>query len=151
MSTSNDDDSGSPRVTGLWIQTTPAPPSLVHGINILSRVPIFLDLDEANYTAWARAFSVVFGQYGLDDHVDGSPAQGDSDWVQNDCAIISWFYNRIAPELLSVVSSDDTIYSLWAAIRDLFRDNQDTRAVYLGAEFRSFFQGDCRSFNIAPA
>jgi hypothetical protein len=63
--------------------------------------------------------------------------------VQNDCAIVSWFYNRINPQLLSMVSEDtDTAYSIWRGVRNLFRDNKDTRAVYLGVEFRSFYQGD---------
>ena len=48
-----------------------------------------LDLNDENYTAWARALSAVVGQYGLGDHVDGSPAKGDSNRVQNDCAIVS--------------------------------------------------------------
>jgi len=144
-SSSSDSDSGgaSPVHNGLRYTTTPAAPSIVHGINIQSRVPIVLDLNEANYTAWARAFSDVFGQYGLADHVDGSTPQGDDDWVQNDCAIVSWFYNRIASDLLSVVSNDeDTAYSLLRGVRNLFRDNSSTRAVYFGAEFRSLVQGD---------
>ena len=78
-----------------------------------------LDLNEANYTAWVRAFAAVFGQYGLGDHIDGTaPPQGDSDWVQNDCAIVSWIYNRLAPDLLTAVSTDDdTAYSLWRGVR----------------------------------
>jgi hypothetical protein len=125
------------------VQTEPAAPSVVHGINILNRVPIVLDFNESNYVAWARSFSAIFGQYGLRDHVDGSPAKGDNDWVQNDCAIVSWFYNRISPELLSMVSEDnDTAYSIWRAVRNLVRDNKDMRAVYLSAEFRNFYQGD---------
>jgi hypothetical protein len=42
-----------------------------------------------------------------------------------------------------MVSKDtDTVYSLWRAVRNLFRDNKDTGAVYLGAEFHNFYQGD---------
>jgi len=127
----------------LRVQTEPAAPSVVHGINILNRVPIILDFNDANYVAWARSFSAIFGQYGLRDHVDGSTAKGDNDWVQNDCAIVSWFYNRISTELLSMVSEDtDTAYSIWRGVRNLFRDNKDTRAIYLDAEFRNFYQGD---------
>ncbi|XP_062205209.1 uncharacterized protein LOC133907212 [Phragmites australis] len=125
------------------LHSDPAPPTVVQSINIQSRVPIVLDLNDDNYTVWARAFSAVFGQYGLGDHVNGSPPKGDSDWVQNDCAIVTWLYNRVAPDLLSVVSDDeDYAFSLWRGIRNLFRDNRSTRAVYLNAEFRRFFQGD---------
>jgi hypothetical protein len=75
-------------------------------------VPIILDFNDTNYVTWARSFSAIFGQYGLHDHVN-TAAKGDNDWVQNDCAIVSWFYNRISPELLSMVSEDtDTAYSI---------------------------------------
>ncbi|XP_062192331.1 uncharacterized protein LOC133895828 [Phragmites australis] len=142
-STSDNSDAESVLPHLLQVQTEPAAPTVVHGINIQSRVPLVLDFNDANYVAWARSFSAVFGQYGLRDHVDGTPAKGGNDWVQNDCAIVSWFYNRISPELLSMVSGDaDTAYSLWRGVCNLFRDNKDTRAVYLGAEFRNFYQGD---------
>jgi hypothetical protein len=56
---------------------------------------------------------------------------------------VSWFYNRIASDVLSSISHDrDTMYSLWRAARDLFRDNRETRVVYLSAEFRTAMQGD---------
>jgi len=35
----------------LHVETEPAAPSVVHGINILNRVPIVLDFNKANYTA----------------------------------------------------------------------------------------------------
>jgi len=101
---SNNSDAESLLPYTLRVETKPAAPSVVHGINILNRVSIVLDFDEANYTAWALSFSAVFGQYGLRDHIDGSTAKGDNDWVQNDYAIVSWFYNRISPELLSTIS-----------------------------------------------
>ncbi|CAN6229284.1 unnamed protein product [Urochloa humidicola] len=143
-SSNSDSDNDIPIPNTLRVATVPASPSVVHGINIQSRVPIVLDLDEANYTAWARAFSAVFGQYGLGDHVDGTVApQGDSDWVQNDCAIVSWLYNRLATDILTAVSSnDDTAYSLWRGVRDIFHTNRSSRAVYVNSEFRSLIQGD---------
>ncbi|RLM64256.1 uncharacterized protein C2845_PM16G01880 [Panicum miliaceum] len=86
------------------------------------------------------ARSLFFGQYDLGDHIDGTaPPQGNSDWVQNDSAIVSWLYNRLAPNLLTAVSTnDDTAYSLWRGVREIFRDNRSARAVYLNAEFRTF-------------
>ncbi|XP_021320594.1 uncharacterized protein LOC110436996 [Sorghum bicolor] len=42
-----------------------------------------------------------------------------------------------------MVSKDtDTAYSIWRGIRNLFHDNKNTRVVYLGTEFRNFYQGD---------
>ena len=47
------------------------------------------------------------------------------------------------PDLLTAVSTDDdTAYSLWRGVREIFRDNRSARAVYLNAEFRTFLQGD---------
>jgi hypothetical protein len=97
---SDNSDAESALTRTLRVQTEAAAPSVVHGINILNRVPIILDFDDANYTSWARSFSAIFGQYGLHDHVDGSAAKSDSNWVQNDCAIVSWFYNRISPDTM---------------------------------------------------
>ena len=37
-----------------------AAPTVVHDIYIQLQVPIVLDLNEVNYTAWVRAFSAVF-------------------------------------------------------------------------------------------
>ncbi|CAN6164739.1 unnamed protein product [Urochloa humidicola] len=146
-SSASDSDVESPLPNTLCVTSVPAPPMVVHGINIQSRVPIVLDLDDANYTVWTRAFSAVFGQYGLGDHVDGSDPKGDSDWVQNDCAIVSWLYNRVTPDLLAAISTnDDTTSSLWCGIRALFLANKNTRAVYRNAEFRSFLQGDLPVF-----
>ena len=135
-STSDNSDVESVLPHLLQVQTEPTTLKVVHGINIQSRVPLVLDFNDANYVAWARSFSAVFGQYGLHDHVDGTPAKGDNDWVQNDCAIVSWFYSCISPKRLSTVSEDaDTAYSLWRGVRNLFHDNKDTCAVYLGVEF----------------
>ena len=112
-SASDNSDAGSGLPHTLRVQTEPATPAVVHGINILNRVSIVLDFNEANYVAWARSFSAIFSLYGLRDHVNGTAAKGDNDWVQNDCAIVSWFYNCISPELLSMVSEDtDTAYSI---------------------------------------
>ena len=71
-SSSDSDDAGSIVPNTLRVATAPAAPAVVHGINIQSRVPIVLDLNEANYIAWVRAFAAVFGQYGLGDHIDGT-------------------------------------------------------------------------------
>jgi hypothetical protein len=81
-SSDSDSDVSANLPNTLRINSTPASHAVVHGINIQSRVPIVLDLNDSNYTAWTRAFAAVFGQYGPGNHIDGSPPQGDSDWVQ---------------------------------------------------------------------
>lgn len=130
--------------TAAQVVTNPLPSSQIQLINIKTHVPIVLDLHESNYGQWSQFFHVVFGKFGLGDHIDSSSAvQGDSDWVQNDFSIVSWFYTTVSGEILQIVlSPDDTTYSLWRSIQSLFRDNKETRSVYIGAEFWSLYQGD---------
>jgi hypothetical protein len=89
-----------------------------------------LDLKDANCTVWTRAFSAIFSQYGLYNHIDGSTTPGDSDWVQNDCTIVSWLYNRIAPGSPCLrPTNEDSAYSLWQGGHEIFHVNKNSRAV----------------------
>ncbi|XP_039799023.1 uncharacterized protein LOC120695873 [Panicum virgatum] len=125
------------------VVTNPAPASQVQLINIKTHVPMVLDFDEANYGPWRLCFLAVFAKFGLLDHVNSSDAEGSSDWVQNDYSIVSWLYCTISNDILRTVqTSRDTAYSLWRAIRGLFRDNKATRSVYVGADFHNVYQGD---------
>lgn len=105
---------------GSMVQTTPASPKEINGIHIHAHVPITLDLAEA-------------------DHIDGTtPASGDSDWVQNAFAILLWFYNTVTKEIHRIVSNaNDTAYIFWRSVKDLFRDNKETRSVYIANDFHS--------------
>ncbi|XP_062185931.1 uncharacterized protein LOC133889417 [Phragmites australis] len=124
------------------VVTNPPPASQIQLINIKTHVPITLDLTEANYCQWSQFFIVIFGKSGLIDHIHGSiPAQGDSVyWVQNDFAIVSWFYAMISMEIPQIIQPrDDTSFSRWRSIRKLFRDNKATRDVYISNKFRRIY------------
>ena len=59
------------------------------------------------------------------DHIDGSPAQGMSDWVLNDFAIVSWYDATVTPSTLEIVETRHaTALSLWRSIHGVFRDNR---------------------------
>jgi hypothetical protein len=94
-------------------------------------VPIVLDLNDTNSPAWTRTFSAILDQYGLGDHIDDTNPPGNSNWVQNDCAIVLWRYNRISPDLLAT-------YSL---VRDLSWANKNTRAIYSTLNFGASSKG----------
>jgi hypothetical protein len=135
--------SSSPEPDIPQVVTNPPPASQIQLINIKTHVPIVLDFSESNYGPWRLCFLVVFAKFGLTDHIDGSTAQGNSDWIQNDFSIVSWRYCTISPHILiTVKTASDTAYSLWRGIRGLFRDNKATRSVYFGAEFHHVYQGN---------
>ena len=46
--------------------------TLVRDLNIHERVPVKLDHTTASYSAWKRYFSLVFREYLLHGHVDGT-------------------------------------------------------------------------------
>ncbi|CAO2142393.1 unnamed protein product [Urochloa humidicola] len=141
-SSSSSDDSAVDTIFAL-AATNPLPSSQIQLINISNHITVQLDLERSNYGDWSHAFQVVLAKFGLIDHVDGSVAQGDPDWVQNDFAIVSWFYATVSRDIYKMVRTKaDTAHSLWCRIRSLFLDNREMRSVYISAEFRTMVQGD---------
>ena len=62
--------------------------------------------------------------------------------VMVDHCVVHWIYATISPELLDVVMQPDgTADVLWAAIEEIFRANQLSRAVYIDAEYHAVVQG----------
>uniref|UniRef100_A0ACD5TMM9 Uncharacterized protein n=1 Tax=Avena sativa TaxID=4498 RepID=A0ACD5TMM9_AVESA len=144
-SSSNSQSSGSDSEEefGLPVATQPLPTPQLQGLRIRDHVLVVLDYEKENYGLWRRQFLAALAKFGLTDHVDGSPAQGSSDWVLNDFAIVSWYNATVTPSTLEIVEErTDTAYTLWRSIRSLFRSNRDARATYLRDEFYSFPQGD---------
>ena len=47
-------------------------PVVIRDLNILARVPVVLDHLTSTYYAWKTYFSLVFREYNLRDHIDGS-------------------------------------------------------------------------------
>jgi hypothetical protein len=106
-------------------------------------VLVILDYEKENYGLWHRQFITALSKFGLWDHIDGSPAQGTSDWVLNDFMIVSWYDATVTPGTLAIVdSSFPTAVSLWRLLLAIFRDNRDTHATFLRDVFHGFNQGD---------
>lgn len=60
-----------------------------------------------------------------------------------DHCIVHWLHATILAELLDLVMQPNaTADVLWAAIEDIFRDNQLSLAVYLYVEYHVVVQGD---------
>jgi hypothetical protein len=106
-------------------------------------MPIVLNLSPSNYSTWRTLFEVAFSKFGVMDHILDAPRPLDAQWVQNDAFIMSWMYNRVSSEILSLVHQrQPTAVGVWCAIESLFLDNAETQAVFVGSNFRNLEQGD---------
>ncbi|KAM0899433.1 hypothetical protein ACQ4PT_021299 [Festuca glaucescens] len=142
-SASSSSDSDNDAFEQFSIPVATLPTSQLQALRIRDHVLVTLDYEKENYGIWSRQFLTALSKFGLRDHIDGSPAQGTSDWVLNDFAIVSWYDGTVTPSTLAIVEPRNaTALSLWRAIRSVFRDNRDTRATYLRDEFHGFNQGD---------
>lgn len=142
-SSSSDSDSDGDEHFGITVATQTLPTPQLQALRICDHVLVTLDYEKENYGLWSRQFLTALSKLGLRDHVDGSPAQGTSDWALNDFAIVSWFDATVTPSTMAIVDTRHaTARALWRSIRNIFRDNRDTRATFLRDEFHSFNQGD---------
>jgi hypothetical protein len=88
---------------------------------------------------------VLLGRYELTDHVttDTPVADRTAEWTRLDYVVRSWLYGSVSEGILDIIMAENqTAHEAYALIRNLFLDNQLTRAVYLEAEFRALVQGD---------
>ncbi|XP_037409520.1 putative pentatricopeptide repeat-containing protein At3g15930 [Triticum dicoccoides] len=90
--------------------------TLVRDLNIHERVPVKLDHTTASYSAWKRYFSLVFREYLLHGHVDGTVDSAlminDEEWMILNATIIRWFYLTIFGDIFhTVVNDEDDAYA----------------------------------------
>nr|XP_020194119.2 uncharacterized protein LOC109779927 [Aegilops tauschii subsp. strangulata] len=110
-----------------------------------ARSPVVLDLQQSNYAKWRMLITVLLGKYELMDHISAvtPPDARTAEWQRQDYVVRSWLYGSISDDILdTIMAEDQTAYDTYALIRNLFLDNQLTRAVYLEAQFRALVQGD---------
>ncbi|XP_073358301.1 uncharacterized protein [Aegilops tauschii subsp. strangulata] len=127
----------------------PAPPpvEVVRDLDIFARVPVVLDYATSTYYAWKTYFSLVFREYHLIDHVDGSVDSGlmfaDDDWLTIDATITRWLYQTISKDIFhTIVCDTDDAQTVWAKLNGLFPDNALQRRVFLQHEFFGCHQLD---------
>ncbi|XP_039827153.1 uncharacterized protein LOC120688859 [Panicum virgatum] len=116
-------------------------------INIKTHVPVVLDFDSPNYTAWSTFFDIAFHKFGLLDHVDGTVdiqlKHDDVAWLQIDASIVSWLYAMISTDVLqAIIKPRDSVYGAWTSIKEEFLGNARHRATQAQPEFHSLAQGD---------
>ena len=114
-------------------------------VNVKTHIPIELDLRLPNYNKWNAFFTAMCGKFGLLGHIDGTIATrlADPTWNQPDACVRSWMYGSVSDGVLDLaMAPDQTARDLYTAIRDLFRANQEPRAIILNQELASSTQGD---------
>ena len=112
----------------------------IRDLNIEARVPIRLDSSSTSYYAWKTYFNLVFREYYLTEHIDGSVdsayMRGDPEWSAIEATIIRWFYQTVSKDIFhTVVAEDDDACVVWTKINALFTDNKLQRLVFLQQEF----------------
>ena len=112
----------------------------IRNLNIFERVPVRLSQADSSYYTWKTYFSLVFREYHLIDHVDGtvdsSLVPEFHDWSTIDTTIIRWFFLTITPDLFQTVVTDgDDACAVWTKLNGLFTDNKLQRRVFLQQEF----------------
>ncbi|KAK1601681.1 hypothetical protein QYE76_072049 [Lolium multiflorum] len=133
-----------------WKASNPfAGPSVavIRDIPIAERVPLKLSTTAANFFPWKTYFGLLFREYDLLDHVDGTidllAMPHDPEWLAIDATIIRWFYQTVSNDIFrTVVRDGDSAHTVWAKITGLFTDNKIQRVTFLQQEFFGTHQND---------
>ncbi|XP_021749722.1 uncharacterized protein LOC110715450 [Chenopodium quinoa] len=112
--------------------------------NIKSNIPITLELDNAAYSTWAELFKIHARSHKVLNHIIvpkkkvAAPSTDEEKelWSTLDALVLGWIYSTISKDLLqTIIEPDSTAMEALEILRDIFRDNQNSRAVTLEQEF----------------
>ncbi|XP_071685228.1 uncharacterized protein [Lolium perenne] len=121
--------------------------AVIRDIPIAERVPVKLSTTAGNFFPWKTYFGLLFREYDLLDHVDGTidllAMPHDAEWLAIDATIIRWFYQTVSNDIFrTVVCDGDSAHTVWAKITGLFTDNKIQRVTFLQQEFFGTHQND---------
>ncbi|KAM0829073.1 hypothetical protein ACQ4PT_067109 [Festuca glaucescens] len=121
--------------------------AVIRDIPIAERVPVKLSTTAANFFPWKTYFGLLFREYDLLDHVDGTidllAMPHDPEWLAIDATIIRWFYQTVSTDIFrTVVRDGDSAHTVWTKITGLFTDNKIQRVTFLQQEFFGTHQND---------
>jgi hypothetical protein len=119
---------------------------VIRAVHITDHVPVKLSVAEKNHYTWKTYFYLLFREYHLRDHVDGSVDlldHHDPDWLTIDATIIRWLFLTISLDIFkTVVREGEDARTVWTKINGLFTDNKLQRIVFLQQEFFGKPQND---------
>ncbi|XP_006593112.1 uncharacterized protein LOC114378788 [Glycine soja] len=113
--------------------------------NIRNHVSIVLEMENVQYSTWTELFKIHARSTKVLDHII-PPANGTGMipsteeerelWSTLDATVFSWIYATISSDLLhTIIELDSTAMEAWDRLRDIFQDNQHSRAITLEQEF----------------
>ena len=113
---------------------------------IRAYIPIILNLDKMNYDVWREIFETHCLTFGVLDHLGGSSVatpETEKTWKEQDGLVKMWIYGTITDSLVeTILTPKSTAHDLWMALKNLFRDNKENRALQLENELRMITIGD---------
>ena len=118
--------------------------------NIKTSIPVVLTLENSQYSTWVELFKIHARSHRVLHHIipplttdkvtEKHPLTDEEQewWSTLDAAVISWIYSTISGDLLeTIIEPDATAMAAWNRLRDIFQDNQNSRAVTLEQDFSS--------------
>jgi hypothetical protein len=120
---------------------------VIRDVPVLERVPIKLSHTMDNFFAWKTYFGLLFLEYDLLVHIDGTidllAMPHDPDWSTIDATIIHWFFQTVSTDIFhTIVHDGDTARDVWKKITSLFTDNKIQRITFLQQVFFGLHQND---------
>ncbi|KAL9228101.1 hypothetical protein vseg_003715 [Gypsophila vaccaria] len=109
--------------------------------NIKNYVPITLEIENVHYASWAELFLNAARAFDVLAHI--APAKDavlkkDANWDRLDAIVKQWIYSTISIDLLhTILEPGATAQQAWDRLKDIFNDNQNSRAVTLEQQFSS--------------
>lgn len=119
--------------------------------NIKNHISITLEMENVRYATWAELFKVHAKSHRVLHHIippaDNAPTPSTDEekelWSTLDETVLGWIYATISTDLLhTILEPDSTAMETWKRLRDIFQDNQNSRAVTLEQEFSHTHMGD---------
>ncbi|XP_074298318.1 uncharacterized protein LOC141629173 [Silene latifolia] len=107
--------------------------------NIKNFVPIILENENVHYASWAELFLNTARAFDVLDHI-APPANAvlnkDAQWDRLDAIVKQWIYSTISLDLLhTILEPGASAQKAWNRLKDIFNDNQNSRAVMLEQQF----------------
>ncbi|XP_074303829.1 uncharacterized protein LOC141638322 [Silene latifolia] len=113
--------------------------------NIKNHVTVVLGMDNDQYPLWVALFTNHAKSNRVLHHIitlktGGSKAPETAEekemWEVLDATVLQWIYATVNNDLLeTIVEEESTAMECWNRLRDIFLDNQNSRAVTLDQEF----------------
>ena len=92
-------------------------PVQLRDITIADHVPVTLSHASANFYAWKTYFRLLFREYHLTHHVDGTAdllaMRHDTDWMAIDATITHWLFLTVSKDIFhTIVRDGDDAYTV---------------------------------------